>query len=113
MPDVRSVYEKTIFVDTLRRSHGWTREKSEQFFDQKATRFEIQEPVDFALEEAQRLSSLFSNLKVVPLLYNVDNDRMYLLKKWLEEYEFESGSALEDANLLIERKPERASLSIE
>ncbi|MBX9685872.1 MAG: SulP family inorganic anion transporter [Candidatus Obscuribacterales bacterium] len=77
--------KKEIFVETLNKVHGWTKEKAESFFDLKADRLEIEDPVDFALEESKRLSTLFPQLNVVPLLYNVDNDRLFLIKDWLQE----------------------------
>lgn len=77
--------KKSDFVKTLHEIHRWTGDSAERFFDDNVGLLEIEEPVNFALEESQRLCTLFPRLSVVPLLYNVDNDRLYLLREWLLE----------------------------
>ncbi len=67
-------------VDSLSKEHGWNQAQAEKFFDRLADEKAIDNPIDFGLEEAQRLRNLFKGLTVVPMLYNVDNDRLYLLK---------------------------------
>lgn len=77
--------QKDAFVRTLTEAHEWSEEKAESFFDLKVGLLEIEDPVEFALEETKRLSVLFPQLFLVPLLYNVDNDRLFLIKDWLLE----------------------------
>lgn len=84
---------REAFVSTLIRDHAWSSDKAETFFEQKAGTLEIEDPINFALSEATRLKTLFPNLRVVPLYYNVDNDRIFLIKDWLLEQEFDSVSA--------------------
>ncbi len=80
------------FVKTLHEVHQWTCDSAERFFDDNAGRLEIEEPVAFVLEETERLSALFPRLNVVPLLYNVDNDRLYLIREWCDSRNPESSS---------------------
>lgn len=81
------------FVETLRAEQLWTTEQAEQFFEQKAGALEIDDPVDFAVTECRRLKNLFPKLRLVPLYYNVDNDRIFLIKDWLLEQDFDEISA--------------------
>ncbi|MBY0549772.1 MAG: SulP family inorganic anion transporter [Candidatus Obscuribacterales bacterium] len=81
------------FVTMLQEEHAWSAEKAETFFEQKAGALEIEDPIDFAISEASRLRTLFPSLRVVPLFYNVDNDKMYVIKDWLLEQEFDAVSA--------------------
>ncbi len=64
---------------------GWSADRSRTFFDEQATARGISDPVQFALTEAERLETMFSGLNVVPLLYCVDDDRLYLIKDWLDK----------------------------
>lgn len=75
--------KKEHFVQTLTNTHKWTSDSAETFFDANAGFFEIEEPVDFALEQTERLSELFGGLVIVPLVYNVENSRLYLIRDWL------------------------------
>lgn len=81
------------FVTTLQEEHAWSAEKAETFFEQKAGALEIEDPIDFAISEVSRLRTLFPSLRVVPLFYNVENDKMYVIKDWLLEQEFDAVSA--------------------
>ena len=78
---------KEQFVHTLVAEQGWPSFKAEAFFDDGASRGEISDAIEFGLQESHRIMSLFPRLNVVPLLYNVDDDKIYLLKDWLFEQE--------------------------
>lgn len=60
---------------------GWDRESAEQHFDSYAPLFEIGNEIDFVLAEAPRLRARYPNVLVAPLLYNVDDNRLYCLKE--------------------------------
>lgn len=72
-------------LDALDTRCGWSKDRSRTFFDEQATARGISDPVQFALTESERLETMFRTLKVVPLLYCVDDDRLYLIKDWLNK----------------------------
>lgn len=60
---------------------GWERELAEQHFDSYAPLFEIGNEIDFVLAEAKRLRGRYPKVLVAPLLYNVDDNRLYCLRE--------------------------------
>ncbi|HEX6083696.1 MAG TPA: carbonic anhydrase [Thermoanaerobaculia bacterium] len=60
---------------------GWEREAAEQHFDSYAPLFEIGNEIDFVLAEAKRLRARYPKVLVAPLLYNVDDNRLYCLRE--------------------------------
>lgn len=60
---------------------GWDREVAEQHFDSYAPLFEIGNEIDFVLTEAKRLRARYPRVLVAPLLYNVDDNRLYCLRE--------------------------------
>ena len=60
---------------------GWERELAEQHFDSYAPLFEIGNEIDFVLAEAKRLRSRYPKVLVAPLLYNVEDNRLYCLRE--------------------------------
>lgn len=60
---------------------GWERELAEQHFDSYAPLFEIGNEIDFVLTEAKRLRGRYPRVLVAPLLYNVDDNRLYCLQE--------------------------------
>lgn len=82
MSDPHSKRER--FIEALVNEHEWGKNEASQFFDQHATSREIDDAINFSLQESARLQALFSGLRVVPLLYKVDDDRLYLIRDWVE-----------------------------
>jgi carbonic anhydrase len=68
------------FVKVMVRDHRWRHEHAEVMFDDSVQFSYIGEPIVFALEEAHRLRTLFPKLVVVPLLYDVDSDKVFLVR---------------------------------
>jgi SulP family sulfate permease len=76
-----NVQEKAdVFQEVLVRDHQWDPEQARSIFDDRVSDRSIGDPIDFALEESKRLMGLFGKLTVVPLLYDVDTDRIFLIK---------------------------------
>lgn len=65
-------------------SYGWSNGNARVFFNEQAVAGVIRDPVDFVLRESDRIASLFKGLTVVPLLYCVDDSRLYLLNDWIQ-----------------------------
>lgn len=67
------------FVENLIINAGWTREQAEEHFASFAPLFEIGNEIDFLLSEAKRLRSRYPKILVAPMLYRVEDNRLYLL----------------------------------
>jgi carbonic anhydrase len=69
------------FVDGLVEGAGWDRELAEHHFMQFAPMFEIGNEIDFVLAEAARLRLRYPRIAVAPLLYQLDDGRLYGLRE--------------------------------
>jgi SulP family sulfate permease len=74
------------FVEVLSNEIGWEGKKAEEFFDEHARSREIGNEIDFVLQEAQRIEGLFPGLRVLPLLFRVDDGKLYLIYDWLVKH---------------------------
>lgn len=68
-----------LFIDGLVKNAGWDRQQAEDHFFHFAPLFEIGSEVDFTRSEAKRLRRRYPGLLVAPMLYNVADNRLYLL----------------------------------
>ena len=70
-------------VQGLVRNAGWERAAAEAHFDRFAVQFAIGDhpgdEITFVLAEATRLRSLYPKVLVAPILYRVEDDRLYLI----------------------------------
>jgi carbonic anhydrase len=71
---------KELFVSGLAERGGWERQKAEEHFLSQAPLFEIGNEIDFVLTEAARLSERYPKITVVPLIYRVEDNRLYWIK---------------------------------
>lgn len=76
---VNLMSKQKAFVDGLVKHAGWDREMAEQHFLHFAPMFEIGHEVDFVLSEAKRLRARYPGIAVVPLIYKVEDNRLYTL----------------------------------
>lgn len=72
---------KALFIRGLVARGGWTRQAAEEHFLICAPMFEIGNAAAFVLSEVARLRLRYPKVTVAPLLYNVDDNRLYLLKE--------------------------------
>jgi SulP family sulfate permease len=86
--------KRGAFVGSLTDKHGWSEDQAMAFFDQHASSREINDAIDFSVKEARRLSSLFRGLKVVPMLFMLEDNLIYLVKDWIRDQE--GGEAVVD-----------------
>lgn len=68
---------RPAFVDGL-VSTGWTRADAESLFETHAEERAIEDPVTFAFAEADRVRARFPGVLIVPLVYRVEDHRLYL-----------------------------------
>jgi carbonic anhydrase len=67
------------FVDGLVNNAGWDRQQAEDHFFHFAPLFEIGSEIDFTMSEAQRLRLRYPKVTVAPMIYRVEDNRLYLL----------------------------------
>jgi carbonic anhydrase len=93
--------KRGAFVSALTGKHGWSDDQALSFFDEHASSREIDDAIDFSIKEARRLSNLFRGLKVVPMLFMLEDNLVYLVKDWVREKEGkdEADEADEDSYL--------------
>jgi len=72
---------KTQFVNGLIEKAGWDMKKAEEHFLHFAPTFEIGNEVDFVLSEAKRLRVVYPKIVVAPMLYKVEDSRLYLVNE--------------------------------
>jgi carbonic anhydrase len=69
------------FIKGLVDNAGWEREWAEQHFMHFAPMFEIGNEVDFVLSEAKRLRLRYPKILVVPMIYKVEDNLLYLVSE--------------------------------
>lgn len=72
---------KEEFIKGLVANGGWEREKAEEHFMQFAPMFEIGNEIDFVLSEVRRLRPRYPKILIAPLLYQVEDNRLYLIRE--------------------------------
>ncbi len=68
-----------LFIEGLVNNAGWDRQQAEDHFFHFAPLFEIGNEMDFTRSEAKRLRLRYPGVLVQPMLYRVDDNRLYLL----------------------------------
>lgn len=76
---VNLMSRSTQFVEGLQKNAGWDRQQAEDHFFHFAPLFEIGNEVDFTLSEAKRLRLRYPAVIVAPMIYKVEDNRLYLL----------------------------------
>jgi len=71
---------KENFIQGLVDKAGWDREMAEDHFLHFEPMFEIGNEVDFVLKEVKRLRRRYPKILVAPMIYKVEDNRLYLLK---------------------------------
>lgn len=72
---------RDAFVQGLIERAGWTKEQAEDHFLQYADTFEIEDEINFVLSEAKRLRNRYPKVLVAPLLYRLEDNRLYQLQE--------------------------------
>jgi carbonic anhydrase len=78
---VNLMARKSLFVENLVEQGGWERDLAEEHFTSFAPMFEIGNEVDFVLSESKRLRLRYPKIIVAPMIYKVEDNRLYLLKE--------------------------------
>lgn len=78
---VNLIARRELFIQGLVDNAGWEREWAEQHFMHFAPMFEIGNEVDFVLSEAKRLRLRYPKIQVAPLMYQVEDNLLYLVRE--------------------------------
>jgi carbonic anhydrase len=70
---------KTEFINGLVEIAGWKKEKAEDHFRHFSPMFEISNEKDFVLNETIRLRHRYPKIKIAPLYYLVEDNKLYLI----------------------------------
>ncbi len=72
---------KELFVKGLVDNAGWDSKKAEEHFQHFSPMFEIGNEIDFILSETERLRKIYPKIQIAPLLYLVEDTKLYLIKE--------------------------------
>lgn len=78
---VNLVNRKEEFINGLVNTAGWDRQLAEEHFMAYAPMFEIVNEIDFILSETKRLRLRYPKIQIAPLLYLVEDHKLYLIKE--------------------------------
>lgn len=78
---VNLMSRKEKFVNGLVENAGWEATKAEDHFFHFAPMFEIGNEIDFVMSEVKRLRLRYPKIKIAPLFYKLDENRLYLLRE--------------------------------
>ncbi|MBI1858434.1 MAG: carbonic anhydrase [Candidatus Melainabacteria bacterium] len=78
MVNLQSKKEKT--VSGLIEHAGWTKEQAENHFTSYAPFFEIENEVEFTASEAKRLKEKYPKISFLPMIYKVEDYKLYLIE---------------------------------
>jgi carbonic anhydrase len=78
---VNLMARREMFIQGLVENAGWEHEWAEQHFMHFAPMFEVGNEVDFVLSEAKRLRLRYPRVQVAPLMYRVEDGRLYLVRE--------------------------------
>lgn len=73
--------KRETFIQGLMERAGWTREQAEKQFNESVPKFEIVNEIDFILSETIRLRKVYPKIKIAPMMYLVEDNRLYLIKE--------------------------------
>ena len=78
---VKLISQKDQFINGLVNNAGWNKERAEEHFMNFAPMFEIGNEIDFVISEAIRLRLSYPGIIIVPMLYQIQDNLIYLLKE--------------------------------
>jgi carbonic anhydrase len=78
---VNLMARKQAFVQGLVEGAGWDADAAEDHFHHFSPIFEIGSEIDFVAGEAKRLRLRYPKIQVAPMLYRVEDNRLYLIRE--------------------------------
>jgi carbonic anhydrase len=71
----------SAFVRGMVDAAGWSDEQAREYFFQYAPFFEIEDEIEFVRLESRRLRARYPKISITPLLYKVEDNRLYLVRE--------------------------------
>lgn len=78
---VNLISRKTEFINGLVETAGWDKILAAQHFRHFAPMFEIGSETDFILSETKRLRQRYPKIIIAPMLYLVEDNKLYFIKE--------------------------------
>jgi len=78
---VNLIDRKEQFIRGLVKNAGWKYADAENHFNHFAPMFEIGSEIEFVLREVKRLRLNYPKIIIAPLLYKVEDNRLYFIKE--------------------------------
>lgn len=75
------ISRKEQFINGLMENAGWDKAQAEDHFLHFAPMYEIGSETDFILSEVKRLRLRYPKIVIAPLLYLVENNKLYHIKE--------------------------------
>ena len=72
---------KDVFIQGLMKRGGWKKKDAEEHFEKFSMVFEIGSETDFIVSEVKRLRLRYPKITIAPMLYKVEDNRLYVLKE--------------------------------
>ena len=69
------------FIQGLIDGAGWEKQAAEEHFDCFSPLFEIGDEIDFVSSESKRLGLRYPKIEVVPLIYRIEDNLLYMIKE--------------------------------
>jgi carbonic anhydrase len=79
---VNLISRKKEFIEGLVSTAGWDAERAEEHFIHFAPMFEIGNETDFVLSETKRLRLRYPKILIAPLMYLVEDNKLYFIKEY-------------------------------
>lgn len=76
---VNLIARKEEFINGLVKRAGWTKQAAEEHFMNLALMHEIGNEIDFIMSETTRLRKRYPKIKIAPLYYRVEDNRLYCI----------------------------------
>ncbi len=73
--------QESAVVQGYAKHLQWEQEKAVHYFKKKILRYEITDEIKFTNTEAQRLAKLFPTAIIVPMIYKVEDNKLYLIQR--------------------------------
>ena len=77
---VNLISRREEFIKGLVNRAGWSKEAAEDHFMNLAPMYEIGNEIDFIISETNRLRKRYPKIKVAPLHYRVEDNRLYCIR---------------------------------
>lgn len=71
---------KELFIQGLVNNAGWSKKDAEEHFRKDAPASEIGKEVEFIVSEAIRLQKLYPEIQFAPLMYDVEENKLFVVK---------------------------------